>query len=230
MACSCNNVKVSDKKPDTPCVFCAHKHAVTAYLLYTQSSDLSDKDTKPYAAGQLYMSYMHLRKLLPELGNAFLAAAMSVIRCENVEELISDLRFRCAEIADSEAEAENEKKITDLSIQQSKIMKELANPVKMPIPDAQSLEDAMLHVCAAYGMYTLEYGYTLNNKSYAIGELILAAWHLQHSTLSYAQKCRDCWLKMDALLPCHNELHALQSGLWLHMLYKRTEENKPTRG
>ena len=34
MSCSCKKNTIADKRPDEPCIYCAHKHISTARALY----------------------------------------------------------------------------------------------------------------------------------------------------------------------------------------------------
>lgn len=81
-------------------------------------------------------------------------------------------------------------------------------------PDTPCLYCAHKHVAAARALYDLEPGYRGLNRSDAIGQLILAAWHLQKEHFSLAMKARDCWLQMERMGDVADLLRELQSELW----------------
>jgi len=69
-------------------------------------------------------------------------------------------------------------------------------------------------VAAAAQLYRREVGYRDINKSDAIGQLILAAWHLEAEHLDLAMKCRDGWLAIERLNPAGDIIDGLQNTLW----------------
>ena len=81
-------------------------------------------------------------------------------------------------------------------------------------PDTPCLYCAHKHVTAARALYALETGYRDINKSDAIGQLILAAWHLQSEHFDLAMKCRDGWLAIERLKPAGGIIEELQTTLW----------------
>jgi len=81
-------------------------------------------------------------------------------------------------------------------------------------PDTPCLYCAHKHVAAAAQLYRREVGYRDINKSDAIGQLILAAWHLEEEHLNLAMKCRDGWLAIERLKPAGDIIDELQNTLW----------------
>lgn len=81
-------------------------------------------------------------------------------------------------------------------------------------PDTPCLFCAHKHAAAARALYDLEPGYRSINRSDAIGQLILAAWHLQAEHYTLAMKARDCWLRIERLEDTADMLRELQSELW----------------
>lgn len=81
-------------------------------------------------------------------------------------------------------------------------------------PDEACVYCAHKHVASARALYSLETGYRDINKSDAIGQLILAAWHLQSEHFGLAMKCRDGWLAIERLKPAGDIIDDLQTTLW----------------
>ena len=90
-----------------------------------------------------------------------------------------------------------------------------SNAVKLSkTPDTTCVFCAHKHIAAAKQLYDLEPGYRDVNKSYAIGQLILAAWHYEKAHYNLAMRCRDAWLKMEKLEDASSLLTALQEAAW----------------
>ena len=81
-------------------------------------------------------------------------------------------------------------------------------------PDAPCLYCAHKHVAAARALHELEPGYRSINRSDAIGQLILAAWHLQKEHMELAMRCRDCWLAIERREEAGDKIRDLQETLW----------------
>ena len=81
-------------------------------------------------------------------------------------------------------------------------------------PDQPCTYCAHKHIAAARALYDLEIGYRSLNKSDAIGQLILAAWHYDKEHHDLALKCRECWLKIEKLENCRDRLAELQATAW----------------
>ena len=81
-------------------------------------------------------------------------------------------------------------------------------------PDTPCVFCAHKHIAAAKQLYDLEPGYRDINKSYAIGQLILAAWHYEKTHYNLAMRCRDIWLKMEKLEDVAPLLNELQEAAW----------------
>lgn len=97
----------------------------------------------------------------------------------------------------------------------------------MKRPETPCVFCAHKHVAAAKALYELELGYRSINKSDAIGQLILAAWHLQKDHKDLAWQCRDIWLRIEKLLDCTGELHKLQQVLWSMAVDAAVEKESP---
>lgn len=81
-------------------------------------------------------------------------------------------------------------------------------------PNSPCVFCAHKHISCAMALYNLEIGYKDINKSFAIGQLILAAWHYDKNNHELALRCRNIWLKMEKLLDCNEELNELQKLSW----------------
>ena len=81
-------------------------------------------------------------------------------------------------------------------------------------PDTPCIFCAHKHIAAAKQLYDLEPSYKDINKSHAIGQLMLAAWHYDKEHHNLALRCRDIWLKIEKLEDVSAELDALQSVAW----------------
>ena len=81
-------------------------------------------------------------------------------------------------------------------------------------PDTPCIFCAHKHIAAAKQLYDLELGYKDINKSHAIGQLILAAWHYDKTHHNLALRCRDIWLKMEKMEDVSAQLTELQEAAW----------------
>lgn len=81
-------------------------------------------------------------------------------------------------------------------------------------PDTPCIFCAHKHIAAAKQLYDLEPGYKDINKSHAIGQLILAAWHYDKDHHNLALRCRDIWMKMEKLEDVSPLLEELQEAAW----------------
>lgn len=91
-------------------------------------------------------------------------------------------------------------------------------------PDTPCIFCAHKHIAAARLLYDLELGYKDINKSHAIGQLILAAWHYEKEHLNLALRCREIWLRMERLEDVSSLLDELQHKAWEMVV--AAEENK----
>lgn len=82
------------------------------------------------------------------------------------------------------------------------------------LPDTPCVFCAHKHIAAARQLYDLEIGYRDINKSYAIGQLMLAAWHYEREHHNLALRCRDVWLGIERLEDVAAPLAALQEAAW----------------
>lgn len=89
-------------------------------------------------------------------------------------------------------------------------------------PDSPCVFCAHKHIATAKQLYDLEVGYRDINKSHAIGQLILAAWHYDKEYHNLALRCRDIWLKMENLEDVSAPLAELQQGAW-QLVLKATD-------
>jgi len=94
-------------------------------------------------------------------------------------------------------------------------------------PDTPCIYCAHKHVATAAQLYRREVGYRDINKSDAIGQLILAAWHLEVEHFDLAMKCRDGWLAIERLKPAGDIIDDLQITLW-DMVIAEDEESAPS--
>ena len=81
-------------------------------------------------------------------------------------------------------------------------------------PDTPCVFCAHKHITTARQLYDLELGYKDINKSHAIGQLILTAWHYDKEHHNLALRCRDIWLKMERLEDVRAQLGELQEAAW----------------
>lgn len=93
------------------------------------------------------------------------------------------------------------------------------------MPDTPCIFCAHKHIAAAKQLYDLELGYKDINKSHAIGQLILAAWHYEKEHHNLALRCREIWLKIEKLENVSKELDELQSAAW-HLVACATDTEK----
>ena len=70
----------------------------------------------------------------------------------------------------------------------------------------------------------MEIGYKDINKSHAIGQLILAAWHYDKEYHNLALRCREIWLRMENLEDVSASLEELQQGAW-QLVVKTNEQS-----
>jgi hypothetical protein len=82
-----------------------------------------------------------------------------------------------------------------------------------PLPFSPSAFAAHRAIAAANALYH-ELNYRDVNASVAVGQLIIAAWHLDEKYHGLAVKCRECWQKIERLTFCRKELEALQHAVW----------------
>lgn len=93
-------------------------------------------------------------------------------------------------------------------------------------PDTPCVFCAHKHIATAKQLYDLELGYKDINKSHAIGQLILAAWHYDKEHHNLALRCRDIWLKMEKLEDVNCLLDELQNKAWEMVIKSGSEEVK----
>lgn len=93
-------------------------------------------------------------------------------------------------------------------------------------PDTPCIFCAHKHIATARQLYDLELGYKDINKSHAIGQLILAAWHYDKEQHNLALRCREIWLKMEKLEDVSNILDELQNKAWAMAIDSEKNEAK----
>ena len=91
-------------------------------------------------------------------------------------------------------------------------------------PDTPCIFCAHKHIAAAKQLYDMELGYKDINKSHAIGQLILAAWHYDKEHHNLALRCRDIWLQMERMEDVSCLLNELQQAAW--GLVVKSEQHK----
>lgn len=96
-------------------------------------------------------------------------------------------------------------------------------------PDSPCIYCAHKHIAAARTLYDLEPGYRSLNRSDAIGNLILAAWHLQKDHFSLAMECRECWLLMERGKEARDKILELQSKLWNMIMDENEKAPSPVK-
>ena len=96
-------------------------------------------------------------------------------------------------------------------------------------PDTPCIFCAHKHIAAAKELYDLEPGYKDINKSHAIGQLILAAWHYEKEHLNLALRCREIWLRMERLEDIGCLLNELQRAAW-KLVVRETEQTMENDG
>ena len=103
------------------------------------------------------------------------------------------------------------------------IMRESSRATGQKAPDTPCVFCAHKHISAAKQLYDLELNYRSINKSDAIGQLILAAWHYEREHHNLALRCRDIWLKMERLEEVSPLLTELQQYAWNLVLAENQE-------
>lgn len=90
-------------------------------------------------------------------------------------------------------------------------------------PDSPCIFCAHKHIATAKQLYDLEVGYKDINKSHAIGQLILAAWHYEKEHFNLSLRCREIWLRIEQLEDVGCLLDELQMAAW-NLVVKETEQ------
>lgn len=191
MACSCNKTKLV--KPTETCIFCAHKHLATAKELFL-------KGYVSMSVGQLNCASKHYNVNFPEMR-------------ERTDGLILKIYEKSPECSETLSSLVSDAWKMVLENQTGKtVFPEIVE--KLPPPASADLRMAHLAVSTARALYELELGYKSANKSEAMGELILAAWHLQKDHLDLAWKCKQLWGRIEKLQDCSDSLENLEKKLW----------------
>ena len=103
--------------------------------------------------------------------------------------------------------------------------KDITGKVKVEkTPDSPCIFCAHKHIATAKQLYDLEIGYKDINKSHAIGQLILAAWHYDKEYHNLALRCREIWVRMENLEDVSASLEELQQGAW-QLVVKTNEQS-----
>ena len=194
MSCSCiNNHAV---KPYETCVFCGHKHIVTALVL--RGRDHSEQSIS-YAIGQLVLASWHYNAHFLEMQDK----CMETIEAYESQSVVGDklLNSLCIDAWNLVITHQNSKQ-KYYSVEKEQIL-----------PFAPSIIQAHRAIAAANAL-SHELNYKSINLSVTIGQLILAAWHYDKEYHNLALKCRTCWLKAERLQDCQKELASLQESAW----------------
>ena len=104
-------------------------------------------------------------------------------------------------------------------------MRESGRTAEQKAPDTPCIFCAHKHISAAKQLYDLELNYRSINKSHAIGQLILAAWHYEREHHNLALRCRDIWLKMERMEDVSSMLTELQQCAWNLVLAENPESS-----
>lgn len=195
MACSCNKQKLV--KPIETCLFCAHKHIASAMALYVD--DLNSINNSKII-GQLVLASWHYNSDFSNERDYCLDIINKIYSCQSYKSDLSDLIKVAWNLV--------------LNNQESKIEYQIHNLTEEK-PDKESIFDANKAISTANALYNYELNYKSINSSFAIGQLITAAWHLQNNYMGLAMMCRDCWLKIEKLQDCNDLLDDLQNRIWL---------------
>lgn len=190
MACSCN--KKHATRPTETCIFCAHKHLVSAGELYRRGEF-------SMTAGQLNCASKHYNSDFRDMRDRADSLIMDLYKGGEIGEALELLRTDAWQMV--------------LDNQENKTVYPLSRAI-LPKPAAPDLCMAHLSVATARALYDLEIGYKDINKSEAMGELILAAWHLQRDHIGLAWKCKYLWGRIEKLQDCSTALEALEQELW----------------
>lgn len=186
MSCSCS--RTHKVKPYETCIFCAHKHIAAALALRDESSLI----------GQLILASWHYRNDFPNMEADCIACVEHVERAESYRDALTTLCINAWQMV--------------LDNQESKTIYAAKN-ADDPLPFSPSAFAAHRAIAAANALYH-ELNYRDVNASVAVGQLIIAAWHLDEKYHGLAVKCRECWQKIERLTFCRKELEALQHAIW----------------
>lgn len=158
-------------KPLQTCPYCASKHIDLALVLL-QKNTIEDK---LIAIGQLMAATYHyntthifLTKQINQVLSLFI---------DNKFQYTQQIRNKVVSIADQAMQVTN---LPD-------------NTQKIPSTCQYSPKEALKHACLAFSLLFTQLFYQRINKAYAVGELILAALHLQQKDRARAKKLRQIW-------------------------------------
>lgn len=194
MACSCTQNKTV--RPVETCIFCGNKHITTAVAI-RPADPMSI--TNSYVIGQIACAAKHYNTNFPEMNAKCVALIDRIYSREDYSKELDELHSSAWQLV-----LENQKNKTEY----------LYRAVVDPLPDSADYRAACMRLATAKALYELEIGYQSVNKSYAMGELIAAAWHLQRLDRMLAFRCRNIWLKIEKLQECNKELDSLIETVW----------------
>lgn len=194
MACSCTKNKTV--RPVETCIFCGHKHIAAAVAV--RPSDPANV-ANSYVIGQLACAAKHYNTNFPEMNSKCLNLIDRIYCRSDYSEELEELRVAAWQMVLDNQESKTEY---------------LYRAVVDPLPDSADYRSACTRLATAKALYELEIGYQSTNKSYAMGELIAAAWHLQRLDRMLAFRCRSIWLKVEKLQDCGDELNSLITTVW----------------
>lgn len=186
MSCSCS--RTHRVKPYETCIFCAHKHIAAALALRDESSLI----------GQLLLASWHYRNDFPEMESGCIACIEQIEHAEPYRDQLITLCMTAWQLVLTNQESK--------AVYAVKVVDDL-------IPFAPDIIMAHRAITAANALHH-ELNYRDINSSVTIGQLIIAAWHLDKNHHELAVKCRSCWQKVERLKSCHTELTSLQHAVW----------------
>lgn len=158
-------------KPLQSCPYCASKHISLALALIKDNQ----KGAILIAIGQLMAASYHYNKAQSTQYNALISIVDKII----------DSKFQ----VDSDIIAQ----LSSLAGQAQQIT--VLRQAKQQIPSTfqYSPREALKHACLAFSLMFTQIFYQTINKSYVVGQLVLAALHLQQQDRPRAKKLRQIW-------------------------------------
>lgn len=157
----------ANTKPLQTCTNCAEKHISLAVALVKTGGELNNR----IAVGQLMAASYHYNQALPQL---------AVIAQHQAQYILINT------IPDIQA-------LQNLLKEANKASTNINATKSIPKKVEYSPVDAMKHICLAYTLLFTQIFYQNINRSYAVGELVLAALYLQEKDRATARHLREIW-------------------------------------